>query len=314
MQKIIVSKTGEGFATVGEALRFVEEKNLSSPTIFIGKGVYIEPVETYLAGLTLVGKNTGETIISFDYGARDPHPEGGERGTFRTASFFAGGNDFTAENLTFRNTFGRGAQALAFYVAGDRAVFRNCEFHGFQDTIFTGSLPKAGVDYAVPEQTNAVGNRVLFEGCFISGDVDFLFGPSTAVFHKCCIYSRDRDGYITAASTPKQQTYGFIFKDCIITGNAPKHSTYLGRPWRDYAHVLFMNCYLDQHIRPEGWHNWREPHREQTSRFMEYDNLGPGWKPDQRVPWAAILTEEQAKQYDIFKILAGHDHWNPQKG
>lgn len=36
--------------------------------------------------------------------------------------------DFYAENITFENSAGRVGQAVACFVSGDRAYFKNCRF------------------------------------------------------------------------------------------------------------------------------------------------------------------------------------------
>lgn len=58
-------------------------------------------------------------------------------------------------------------------------------------------------------------------------------------------------GLITAQgrSNPKDES-GFIFKNCNVIGSG---QTFLGRPWRDYARVIFYGCNMSNVITPEGW-------------------------------------------------------------
>ena len=104
--------------------------------------------------------------------------------------------------------------------------------------------------------------RHYFENCYVKGDVDFIFGSATAVFNKCEIYSNDRkeevNGYITAASTPEGVKFGYVFIDCKLTSDAEPKSVYLGRPWRDFARTVFINTWMGDHIKDEGWHNWNK--------------------------------------------------------
>ena len=71
-----------------------------------------------------------------------------------------------------------------------------------------------------------------------------------------------------------------------------------------------MNCELGAHIRPEGWHHW-EKQREQTARYMEYNNHGIGSQPQQRVPWSRQLTKKEALQITPAKVFGRQDNWNP---
>src|SRR5690606_40242458 len=64
-----------------------------------------------------------------------------------------------------------------------------------------------------------------------------------SVFDQCIIHSL-RKGYITAASTPMENDFGFVFKNCKLTGAKEATEVYLGRPWRPYAHTAFINTWM----------------------------------------------------------------------
>ena len=120
--------------------------------------------------------------------------------------------------------------------------------------------------------------------------MDFIFGNATAVFENCEIHSRG-DGYITAQSrTAPDMTTGFVFLHCRLTGENTKEGVYLGRPWRPYSRVVFIDCAMDAHIRPEGWENWRDPNNERTAWYGEVGSTGPGAVSSARVPWSRQLT------------------------
>ena len=247
--------------------------------------------------------------------------------TFNSYSVYIGGHDFYAENITFENSAGSGkvvGQDVAVYVDADRVSFKNCRFLGHQDTLFTGPLPKnptpLGLNLIHPtlgcgevEYMGVV--RQYYEDCYLQGDIDFIFGSATAVFNRCEIFSNDRrdaiNGYITAGSTSPRQQFGYVFIDCHLTGDAGPNSVYLGRPWRDYAKVAFINCRMGAHIIPAGWHNWDKPEREKTVTYVECYSQGPGANDAQRVKWARIITPQEAKTYTVENILAGPDGWNP---
>src|ERR1051326_8525123 len=214
-------------------------------------------------------------------------------GTFRTPSMFIDADDFTVENLTFENSAGPVGQALAIRVEGDRVVFRNCRFLGWQDTVLLNR------------------GRQYFENCYIAGHVDFIFGAATAFFERCHIHAL-KDGYLTAASTPDNQPYGFVFSHCKITAEGPAVKTYLGRPWRAYSAVTLLNTEMSENVRPEGWHNWNFTEREKTARYAEFGSTGPGANPRARVSWAKQLTKSQARAITLRRVLGGFDHWHPK--
>src|SRR3954468_1379335 len=247
---IVVAADGSGqFKTVQEAINAVPQTTrFDNPAIIhIKPGVYKELiyVQHEKRFVHLVGEDPEKTVLNYNLNANVIGVDGKPIGTFRTPSTFIDADDFTVENITFENSAGPVGQALAIRVEGDRVVFRNCRFLGWQDTILINR------------------GRQYFENCFITGHVDFIFGGATAFFEHCHIHCL-KDGYITAASTPDNQPFGFVFSHCKITGESSAVKTYLGRPWRAYSAVTFLNTEMSEVVRPEGWHNWNFPEREKT--------------------------------------------------
>ncbi|HKM17430.1 MAG TPA: pectinesterase family protein [Limnochordia bacterium] len=315
---MIVAQDGSGdFKTIQEAINQVPEDNQVRTVIDVKAGEYYEKLHIDKKMVTLKGE-PGKTTITYDDCAVKRWPNGEKYGTFHSYSVLITGDDFTAEGITFENSAGPGAvagQALAAYIDADRVIFRNCRFLGHQDTIFTAPLPPkpgSGDRFNSPrdDYERRMG-RHYFENCFIAGDVDFIFGSATAVFYNCEIFSHDRHGgYVTAASTPEGEKYGYVFIDCRLTGDAPADSVYLGRPWREFAKTVFINTYMGEHIRAEGWHNWGSEAKEKTTFYAEYNSSGPGAKIDQRVKWAKVLTSQEAEEYTVENVLRGKDGWN----
>ena len=238
-----------------------------------------------------IGESVEKTILSYEDYASKKDSAGTNIGTSGSASFFIDGDDFTAENITFQNTAGPVGQAVAARISGDRATFINCRFLGFQDTLYT----------------YGANSRQYYLKCYIEGTVDFIFGSSTALFDSCTI-SGKLGGYYTAASTPEGKKFGYVFRYCTITGDAPSGSFYLGRPWRPFAKTVFMFCNLGVQVIAEGWDNWGKVSNEQTSFYAEYKNVGDVAKVDSRVPWSHQLSPDEAKEYTTTNILSG---WNP---
>ena len=290
----VVAKDGSGdFTSVQAAINAVPDFRKKTTVIYIKDGVYKEKLilPTSKTNVTFIGEDVNKTILTYDDYASKKNRFGEEMGTTGSSSFFVFGSNFTAKNITFQNSSGPVGQAVAIRVDGDQAVFINCHFLGFQDTVYTHGRK----------------SRQFYKDCYIEGTVDFIFGWSTAVFEDCTINCKS-NGYVTAASTPKDSDYGYVFKDCHIAGKAAANTYYLGRPWRAYAKVVYMNCYLGKQIKPEGWSNWHGTDRDKTAYYAEYHDHGPGSNPSQRVKWSHQLTKEQASQYSLKKIFNG---WDP---
>ena len=325
MKTLTVNKSGSGdFTRIQDAVNAVLEQRSEPITIAIAAGSYKEKLWIEKPHIHFAGEGAQKTIICYDDAAFHPLPNGEKRGTFRSYSVFIGADDFSAEGLTFANTAGRGdlvGQAPAAYVDADRAAFYDCRFLGYQDTLFTGPLPPAPIhpNGFVGPREHAIRRpvRQYYEGCYLEGDIDFLFGSATAVFQQCEIFSHYRednpDGFITAASTPEGLPFGYVFHRCRFTGDAAPGTVYLGRPWRNYAHVALLNCWMGPHIHAEGWHNWDKQDAEQSVHFAEYRSTGPGAQMEQRVSWSKVLDDDTAQSYAIELVLGGQDAWNPQR-
>lgn len=290
---IIVDRNGRGhFRNIQQAIDSVRAFNpAGTVTIFIHAGVYKEKLllPTHVNNVKLIGEDKEKTVITYD-----DHANINKMGTFRTYTFLIQGNDITVENLTVENSSLQLGQAVALHVEGDRVIFRNCRFLGHQDTIYAGRE----------------NMRQYFENCYIEGTTDFIFGPSTCWFEGCEIFCK-KNSYITAANTPQNIEYGYIFNNCKIELDKGINAVYLGRPWRAYAMTLFMNCELPEGIKPEGWDNWRNPDNERTARYMEYNNTGKGAGTTKRVKWSKVLTANEAQKYTVENVLKGFDNWNP---
>jgi pectinesterase len=307
---IFVARDGTGeFRTVNEAIEVCRAFMEYHKVIFVKKGIYKEKlvIPSWLTNIEICGEDCDNTIITYDDHANITSPDiiPGKLapiGTFRTYTLKIEGSDITLSNITIENNSARLGQAVALHTEGDRLQFFNCRFLGHQDTVYTG----------------AANTHLLFADCYIEGTTDFIFGPSTAWFEKCTIHCK-ADSYITAASTPRSVEYGYVFNNCTITIAPNVNKVYLGRPWRDYAYTVFMNCtFPAKGIRPEGWHDWKKPH--DCIRYAEYNNhvvddgIDGGKSAvigtSQRVSWSRQFTEAEAKGITVDKVLGFVDILN----
>ena len=289
---LVVSRDGTGdFRTLQEAVESARAFMDYTVTIYVKNGVYKEKVivPSWVENIDIIGEDRDKTIITYD-----DHANINKMGTFRTYTVKVEGSDITFKNLTIENNAAQLGQAVALHTEGDRLKFINCRILGNQDTIYTG----------------AKFTRLYFKDCYIDGTTDFIFGPSTALFENCMIHSK-RNSYVTAASTPKEAKYGYIFKHCKLTAEPGVDKVYLGRPWRPYAYTLFIECELGKHIVPAGWHNWGKQSNEETARYMEYKNTGEGANVSERVAWSKQLTKKEAEAVTVDAIFGTQSNWNP---
>lgn len=291
---IVVDRNGRGhFRNIQQAIDSVRAFNPDGTiTIFVRSGVYKEKLilPTHVCHVRLIGEDKENTVITYD-----DHANIDKMGTFRTYTFLIRGNDITLENLTIENTSLALGQAVALHLEGDRIILKNCRIISHQDTV-----------YAAREN-----QRQYFVDCWIEGTTDFIFGSSTCWFERCVIYCK-KNSYITAASTPENVEFGFIFNNCKVVLAKGVDKLYLGRPWRPYAMTLFMNTELPEGILPEGWNNWRNPDNEKTARNMEYNNTGKGSATSKRVKWAKVLSKKEAEKCTLKHVMKGYDNWFPE--
>jgi polygalacturonase len=271
--------------------------------ISIAPGTYREVLTITKPNITLRSPydDPRKTVVVFDKSA------GTSGGTFHSATVDVRADNFTAENLTFANDFNathpqlpQGSQALAIAVVGDRAVLRNMRLLGNQDTVYVSK------------------GRQYFTGCYIEGNVDFIFGDGKAVFENCEIHNTAHaaGGYITAQGrSSAQQDSGYVFNHCKLTAEPGLAHVWLGRPWRPYATVTYLNTEMGAHIEPAGWREWHpgETNYLQTVSYAEYNSSGPGAHPGERDPHAKHLTAAEAAEYETNRYLEGTDGWHPAK-
>lgn len=295
---LFVARDGTAeFRNIDDAIEVCRAFMEYHKVIFVKKGTYKEKliVPSWLTNIEICGEDRDNTIITYDDHANVFIP-GTDRkmGTFRTYTVRVDGNDITFRNITIENNAARLGQAVALHTQGDRLTFVNCRILGNQDTVYTGGI----------------NTRLYFKDCHIEGTTDFIFGPSTAWFENCTILSRT-DSYITAASTPQDVEYGYVFNRCKIVAAEGVSKVYLGRPWRPYAHTLFMNCQLGKHILPVGWHNWSNTQNETTARYCEYDNHGEGAATKERAAWTRQLTKKEAAKVTLENVFRQNGGWIP---
>lgn len=335
INELRVSRAASGaYPTISDALAATDQLYPDAEqavTIHIDPGEYRERVEIHRPHVTLAGETADSVRIVGSLGAKMPSEDGsgvdGTLGTFRTYTVLVDADDVRLENLTIVNDAGDGrevGQAIALYADGDRLVVDACCITGRQDTLFLGPLPPREVKpggFIGPKQfaPRRVG-RQYFRRCRIEGDVDFIFGGACAYFEGCEIRSLNRNmdvnGYVTAASTPEGEPYGFVFHGCSFTAaqDVAPDSVYLGRPWREWAQTVLIDCWLGQHIKREGWWDWAKPAAHERAHYAGASLHGPASDAENWVPWAHELDATATTRYAREQVLSGADGWDPEGG
>ena len=278
----------------------------SPALIRLAPGEYREKVELRRPNTTIEGAGADRTRIVWADAATTILSDGVKRGTFRTYTLLVLADGCTLRGLTIENAAAPResvGQCIALFADGDLFTCEDVTLLSAQDTLFTAPLPPREVipgGFIGPTQTlPRKAQRHTYRRCTIKGDVDFIFGGAAAWFEDCeiiCIPRGNRKpgGFATAASTPEGQKYGYVFHRCRFTGeNVPDASFYLGRPWREFAKTLLLDCFIGAHIRPEGWDNWGKPDFMHTGFYAESGCTGPGSDTSGRA-FSHVLTGEEA--------------------
>ncbi len=248
-------------------------------------------------------------------------------GTNNSSSFTVSGkaNDFIAEGIIFENSYNievaaeedadmigaetnaaltsrkkdpttQQTQSVALCVSGDRAIFRNCEMYGRQDTLYIKDR-----------------SRTYFEKCYIEGTVDYIFGDSIAVFNECTLNSPYGTGHVTAANHAEKCTNGYLFLNCSITreakngkSKAADNSYTLGRPWRPDANITYVNCKMDKHIsKGDSRFTDMSSNSRNNARWQEYNTMDIDGNP--------ILSSVKASYETILNdndLIIKYNPWN----
>ncbi|WP_281336252.1 pectinesterase family protein [Flavobacterium eburneipallidum] len=316
----IVALDGSGdYTSIQQAINSVESNQEKQTIIFIKNGLYNSEkllVSSDKKNITFKGESREKTIITYHIydckeGLNNKCPaEDVAKWTgqaIRTsATVSIQGDGFRAEDITFQNTAGPVGQALAIYITSDKNVFVNCNFLGYQDTVFLAK------DHT----------RSYFKGCLILGRTDYIYGGGIGYFDSCEIRSFG-GGWITAPSTPKEQDYGFVFFKCKLTFSekSPKEndnnqSVSLGRPWHNFPKVTWIKCEMGKEINTVGWPTIWNMQYASTSKdlhLFEYKNTGTGADMSKRANWVGIreLNSEEVNRYSLKSVLKGQDNWQP---
>ncbi|GAB4830636.1 hypothetical protein Ancab_020402 [Ancistrocladus abbreviatus] len=304
----VVALDGSGqFRRINDALKAYNPKaHQGRYVIYIKAGVYNEEVlvDKQMVNILMYGDGPEKTIITGNKSFK-----GGYQ-TSKTASFAVQGNGFHCKNMGFQNTAGPdGHQAVALRVNAEQAVFHNCRFDAYQDTLYTQ------------------GGSHFFRDCTVSGTVDFIFGNGATLIQNCKIIVRlpnpNQFNAVTAQGRlGVNSPTGIVIQGCEILPDAAlvpqklKIKTFLGRPWKPFAKTVFMESMIGDFIQPEGYEPWAGNAHIDTAFYGEYANSGPGARTEGRVKWrnVKVLSKAEAITYTASQFLKGGIPWLKASG
>jgi pectinesterase len=286
--RVVAQDGSSKYSSINEAIynSMLPHFSYSPIYILVKKGTYREKIEIpeWLTGLVIVGEDRDQTII-----INDDH-QGKSTAfsqqlpmktimTFTSWTLRVSAARTQLHNLTIVNDSGRRGQALALHIEANEVLVKNCKLLGNQDTL-----------YATGEQ-----NEILVVDTYIEGTTDYIFGSAQLFLDNCQLHCLT-GSFITAASTPPGREFGFAIFNTKITKGDDVKSALLGRPWRQFAKTVFIDCDLNDCINPVGWNSWGKPADQlATVLYAEYNSTGTDIS--QRLPWTRQLSAIEAAAY-----------------
>ncbi|THF94319.1 hypothetical protein TEA_004371 [Camellia sinensis var. sinensis] len=212
------------------------------------------------------------------------------------------GDGFLASDITFENRVGpEKYQAVALRINADFAAMYKCTIIGYQDTLYVHSF------------------RQFYRECDIYGTIDFIFGNAAVPFQASNIVSRKpMPGQFTVITAQSRdildKNTGISIQNCSIVAAedlynmnnsaSSKIKSYLGRLWKVYAQMVYIESYIDEFIDLAGWTEWpsSDPQGGLDSLYNgEYENSGPGSGTENRVSWAGyhVMDYYHASNFSV---------------
>jgi len=321
-KRLTVAADGTGdFCTVQGALDFIPEGNTAPVTIFVKRGTYTEIVAfSHKDNINLLGEDRKQTVIAYANNARfsgfdgnpyDPpgkSPDDDAQPVYRRSVLLAHrATGFTLENLTIRNTTPHGgSQSECIIFNGTdaaRAVVKDVDLYSFQDTL-------------------QINGQAYIGGCYIEGDVDFMWGTGPSFFENCTARSTSSGAYYTQIRNPPTK-HGFVYYHCTLDGAPGVTGDFFSRiePNRfPHSEVVLIDCTLGPSVGSVAWQlqGRNLPKEPPPVHFWEYNSRTPAGDSvdvSKRPSFARELQEpddaEAIRQYSDPAFVLGHG-WNPR--
>ena len=259
------------YKTVQAAVNSVDKANTKRVVILVKEGDYNEHLVVSSPYISLIGEDSEKTRIYYDV----KELAGGDMAKRCAVRIESTAHNFTAENLTFENTYnylGDGTKsnesADALSSDADNASYINVRILGYQDTLCANK----GTQY--------------YYKCYIAGNVDFIYGGEPrALFNDCKLVFRynanKNSGYVCAPRTSADAAYGLTFYKCQVLSEdgCSGSKYYLARPWGADAYITWIDCYMGKILRANAANPYADMsgNSAKAARFYEYGSYGPGY-------------------------------------
>ena len=259
------------YKTVQAAVNSVDKSNTKRVVILVKEGDYNEHLVVSSPYISLIGEDSEKTRIYYDV----KELAGGDMDKRCAVRIESTAHNFTAENLTFENTYnylGDGTKsnesADALSSDADNASYINVRILGYQDTLCANK----GTQY--------------YYKCYIAGNVDFIYGNEPrALFNDCKLVFRynanKNSGYVCAPKTSADAAYGLTFYKCQVLSEdgCSGNKYYLARPWGADAYITWIDCYMGKILRANAANPYADMsgNSAKAARFYEYGSYGPGY-------------------------------------
>jgi len=302
-RELIVSATGPApYHTVQAA---IDALPAEGGDIAIMPGTYREKLHVtknrvHIRGL---GKDPREVVLVYGDAASNTGS------TFRSATLDSAGDDFALSNLTVQNDYWLNpanppSQAVALSLTGDRDVLSRVRLLGHQDTLFANKGRGGRM------------SRMYFTDCYIEGHVDFIFGNAKAYFNRCQIHGLAHQSvmYTAQSKNAPDEDSAYVFDHCTLTADPEAKDISLGRAWRKYAAVIFLDTNILAPVIPDGWREWTPGKTDtlSTAYYAEYRSRGPGANPSARERFSHQLTTAEARKWQLRAFFADDRSWLPK--
>ena len=281
------------FRTLQAAVNSLSSSS-TSRIIYVKNGNYNERVVVKSSNISIIGQDSQKTRIFYSIASKDVSSMT-ERNCMKIEKT---AENFTLENITVENSYpysnGSNEQADALCVLADCAIFTNVRLIGYQDTLLTDS------------SSSSVIARQYFSKCYITGNVDFIYGRARSYFEDCDIVGRytpyKSDGCFMAPRTDISNAYGYVFNQCrFYAENGIGNGKYrLARPWGADASATFLNCYMGPCVLSTAYGDM-SGNSYKAARFAEYASYGSGAAVNGDRPQ---LSASQAANLNASKVFA----------
>ncbi|KAH8104080.1 pectin lyase-like protein [Cristinia sonorae] len=248
-------------------------KDTSSSVYFVFSGTFQEQVVITRPNIKIFGQTkapqsfSGNTVSITN---NLPASVAGSNDASGTVQVHA--TNVSLYNLNIANTYGKPvdqSQAIALSVESGQFGGYGLKLTGFQDTLLANKGPQ------------------FYSNCWIEGAVDFIFGMQASIWITQSTINTISSGCITASGRSSDDPNWYVIDNSVVQGTG---KTPLGRPWRDFARVVFQNTFLDHNVPASGWSPWSSttPQTDHVT-FAEFNNTGPG-ATGPRASFASQLT------------------------